>query len=469
MVTDLCSTDHVTIDILPDDVLLEIFHCCRLGGMSKFNVTWEWEKLVHVCRRWRHLVFASPRHLDLRLVCTPRTRARKMLDIWPPIPIIINYSHNLRPKRSISNVLAALKYRDRIREIRLGDLTSSQLERFAAATQKQFPALTFLEFGSHDEMARALPLDFLGGAASRLHIARLHGIPFPTFPHVFLSSRDLVELQLRDIPMNGHVSPMAMVTGLTALIHLQKLSIEFQSPKSPINPTRLPCPGKRVVLPSLTQFWFRGISEYLEDLIGRIHAPLLHYVNITLFDQLIFHLPQLVQFINQSETLESLNQAEMVFGGHDVMLTFCSPGKVVGLILRISCNDLVWQVSLLACVCSRLFRLVSSVEQLDLHEDENSQPHWQDAIDVTQWLALFRPFSAVKTLRLSKETRALQSLVLRAMREFTGESLTQVLPRLRDLFVEGLQLYSPIHESVELFHAARRRSDNAVAVHRWVR
>ncbi|KAH9992750.1 hypothetical protein BJV74DRAFT_395509 [Russula compacta] len=125
--------DHVTIDILPDDVLFEIFHCCRLGGMRKFDVTWEWEKLVHVCRRWRHLAFASPRHLDLRLVCTPRTRTREMLDIWPPIPIIINYSHNPRPKRSISNVLAALKHHDRIREIRLGDLTSSQLERVRVA------------------------------------------------------------------------------------------------------------------------------------------------------------------------------------------------------------------------------------------------------------------------------------------------------------------------------------------------
>ncbi|KAH9980529.1 hypothetical protein BJV74DRAFT_101928 [Russula compacta] len=161
--------------------------------MSKFDVTWEWEKLLHVCRRWRYLVFASPRHLDLRLVCTLRTRAKEMLDIWPAIPIIINYPHNPGPNRSISNVTNVLEHHGRVCEIRLGDLTSSQLEEFTAATQKQFPELTFLEFGSRDAMARALPLDFLGGSAPRLHIARLHSVPFPTLPHVLLSSKDLVE------------------------------------------------------------------------------------------------------------------------------------------------------------------------------------------------------------------------------------------------------------------------------------
>ena len=466
MTTDWCSTGHVTIDILPDDILLEIFHFCQLEGMSKFDVTWEWEKLVHVCRRWRHLVFASPRHLDLRLVCTLRTRAREMLDIWPAIPIIINYSNDPGPKRSISNVIDALEHHDRVCEIRLGDLTSSQLEGFAVATQKQFPRLTFLEFGSRDAMAQALPLDFLGGAAPRLHITRLHGVPFPTLPHVLLSSRDLVELRLWDIPMNGHISPMAMVAGLSALTHLQKLSIEFRSPKSPIRPARLPRSRKLVVLPSLTQFWFRGISEYLEDLFGRIHAPLLDYVDVTLFNQLIFHLPRLVQFINRSEMLKLPKQAEMVFGNHDVMLTFCSPGRIVDFILRISCNDLDWQVSSLSQVCSQLFRLVSSVEQLDLHENESSRPRWQDDLESTQWVELFHPFGAVKTLRLSKET---QSLVLRAMREFTGEMFTEVLPRLHDLFVEDLRPPQPIQESIEPFLTACRRSDNAVAVHHWER
>ncbi|KAH9980528.1 hypothetical protein BJV74DRAFT_101934 [Russula compacta] len=266
--------------------------------------------------------------------------------------------------------------------------------------------------------------------------------------------------------MNGHISPMAMVAGLSALTHLQKLSIEFRSPKSPIRTTRLPRSRKRVILPSLTQFWFRGIGEYLEDFMGRIHAPLLDYVDVTLFNQLIFHLPRLVQFINWSEMLKLPNQAEMVFGSHDVMLTFCSPGRIVDFILRISCNELDWQVSSLSQVCGQLFRLVCSVEQLDLHENESSRPRWQDDLDATQWVELFQLFSAVKTLRLSKET---QSFVLRAMREFTGENLTEVLPQLHDLFVEDLRPSQPIQESIKPFLAACRRSDNAVAVHRWER
>ncbi|KAH9968522.1 hypothetical protein BGW80DRAFT_1337992, partial [Lactifluus volemus] len=31
---------------------------------------WKWHRLVHVCRRWRHIIFDSPRSLDLQLFCT---------------------------------------------------------------------------------------------------------------------------------------------------------------------------------------------------------------------------------------------------------------------------------------------------------------------------------------------------------------------------------------------------------------
>jgi hypothetical protein len=31
-----------------------------------------WQVLVHVCRRWRSIVFGSPRRLNLQLFCTSR-------------------------------------------------------------------------------------------------------------------------------------------------------------------------------------------------------------------------------------------------------------------------------------------------------------------------------------------------------------------------------------------------------------
>jgi hypothetical protein len=40
-----------------------------------------WQTLVHVCRRWRTLVFGSPLFLKLELVCTVKTPARDTLDV----------------------------------------------------------------------------------------------------------------------------------------------------------------------------------------------------------------------------------------------------------------------------------------------------------------------------------------------------------------------------------------------------
>jgi hypothetical protein len=56
---------------------------------TEFQNVNEWHTLVHVCRRWRDLVFASPRRLNLRLLCRKDTPVREMLDIWPALPIVI--------------------------------------------------------------------------------------------------------------------------------------------------------------------------------------------------------------------------------------------------------------------------------------------------------------------------------------------------------------------------------------------
>lgn len=75
------------IDVLPDEVLLEIFEL----NLKMMNSTLgsrgarAWKLLIHVCRRWRNLVFRSPRRLKLRLYCTPETPARKTLVVWPSL------------------------------------------------------------------------------------------------------------------------------------------------------------------------------------------------------------------------------------------------------------------------------------------------------------------------------------------------------------------------------------------------
>jgi len=76
--TELHRADRLypwmTINVLPDNVLLDTFEF-YLGkddadGFDDNHNYDGWQTLVHVCGRWRCIMFASPHHLDLKLYCT---------------------------------------------------------------------------------------------------------------------------------------------------------------------------------------------------------------------------------------------------------------------------------------------------------------------------------------------------------------------------------------------------------------
>ena len=67
----------VTIDVLQDDVLLEVFDSYR-KLVIQIDGMWNWQPLLHVCRRWRYLVLESPRRLDLQIKCGRSTPTRKL-------------------------------------------------------------------------------------------------------------------------------------------------------------------------------------------------------------------------------------------------------------------------------------------------------------------------------------------------------------------------------------------------------
>jgi hypothetical protein len=113
----------IPIDVLPDDVLLEIFDF--YANVHEFKARTDgWQSLVHVCRRWRSLVFESPRRLNLQLYCTP---ARGTLDIWPALPLII--VANMASPSGTDNVIAALEQSNRVRKVTLVYPAAWQLEK----------------------------------------------------------------------------------------------------------------------------------------------------------------------------------------------------------------------------------------------------------------------------------------------------------------------------------------------------
>ena len=379
--------------MLPDDVLLTIFDFFTIkSGLSKKN-TEKWQSLVHVCRRWRNAVFESPRRLNLRLVCTDKTPARDTLDVWPPLLLHIRCYIGY-PMESVDNVAAVLERSKRVVEIHFQHLSSSQLERALAALQEPFPGLMHLVLLLDDESQDTVPLlpdSFLGGSASRLRLLSLEGIPFPGLPKLLLSATHLVHLFLASIPHSGYIPPEVMVTVLSTLTGLEDLTLNFQSPQSfPDWASRHQFPSTRFVLPVLRSFCFKGVGEYLEDLVAHIDAPQLDILEITFFNQILFDTPQLMQFISRTPRLKALEKAHLSFYSRAAVVKLSmQTSNPPWLSVVILCEELDWQVSSLEQVCTLCFPPLSILE--DLYISRHSEPDRQDDIEDGLWLELLHP------------------------------------------------------------------------------
>jgi hypothetical protein len=351
--------------------------------------------------------------------------------------------------------MAALEHRNRVRSISLSWI-SIPLENLVAVMEEPFPELESLSL-SKEGTVLVLPNTFLGGSAPRLRSLHLTGIPFPTLPRLLLSSNDLVNLSLSRIPRNGYISPEAMATCVSASTSLTKLSIGFISPASRPDPTtRPPPPLTRAILPALTKFQFHGVSEYLEDLMSRIEAPLLDVMKITFFNQLVFDIQQLTRFISHAPALMSYSAVIGIYANY-VEMTFwarsrSSIHKTFSFI--IFCGAVDWQVSSVAQICNQLSFILSSIDQLDI---DNWRSIWKVDMDDTQWLELLQPFTAVQTLRLLSDN--IESLVWPALRGLSGELATQVLPALEELQLSGYQVSERYNWP---FIVARQHSDHPV-------
>jgi hypothetical protein len=283
-----------------------------------------WHTLVHVCQRWRNVVFSSPRRLKLQLLCMYGRPVTEMVNIWPELPIIVVDSGKPTVD-DVENFIAALKLNHRVSRISLWDVPNSALEIFVAAMQLPFPALTELDIWSDksDDVEPVISDAFLGGSAPRLRDLSLDGIPFLALPRLLLSTTDLVRLDLENIPHSGYISPGEMVSCLSTLTRLDRLSLGFRSPLSrPSQASRHPRPPTRAVLPVLTRLHFNGVTEYLEDFVARIDVPLLRDVSITFFNQLVFDIVQLPKFLHRIDGFAVLDSANVVLRADSISVTF---------------------------------------------------------------------------------------------------------------------------------------------------
>jgi hypothetical protein len=392
-----------------------------------------------------------------------------MLDVWPPLPLVIR-SHYIQDHvaiQNVDNIVAVLEHKNRVCHIYIIDISSSHLKKVLVAMQEPFPELTHLTLWSKEKSVAVLPDPFLGGSAPHLRFLDFHCIPFPGLPKLLLSAPHLTDLRLDYIPHSGYVSPEAMATALSTLTSLGNLRLEFESPLSlPDRASTRPTPLKRFVLPVLTKFVFKGVGEYLEDLVVRIDAPLLKRLGITFFNQILFDTPQLLQFISRTSELKAPEEARVYFGSFAAMVDFSSRASDYrDLRVTIRCKISDWQVSSLEQVCTWCLPPLSSLEDLYISESPYWPPDWQDNIENSLWLELFQPFTAAKNLYLSKE---FAPRIVPSLQDLVGERATEVLPTLQNIFLEGLETSGPIQEGIQQF-VARRQASHAMVISHWDR
>ena len=405
----------MTIGVLSDKLLLGIFRYYLDASPH------HWLRLVHICTKWRRIVFASQRALHLRLFCTRGTRVLSTLDCWPTLPIVVCFegSPALDPDPEDEvNITAALKQSGRVSSISL-IVTSSFLETFSTI-KEPFSNLEDLVLLSRDSAQLTLPSTFRCGPCLRsLHLTK---VAFPAHMQLLYSSRNLVDLQLHEIV---NFAPEAFVNALSQMDQLRYLSLHFLSRADSFHS---PFPsGER---PALTHFDLREINTYSEGLVTRINAPGLRDIEITFFDKRIFYVPKLLEFVDRIKMQKSPRWADILSSERAISISLTQQGAPTRLRLRVLCKTSRLQPFCVAQICTFFSAFLFRVEDIRISTTQLSSA--QDDNNCEQWLRTIRQFSGAKWLHIAGEhlTNVVRALQLSDKRRET------VLPVLHKICIQ---------------------------------
>jgi hypothetical protein len=292
-------------------------------------------------------------------------------------------------------------------------------------------------------------------------------------PILLFSTSDLVTLNLFDVPILGYISPKRMVACLAALPKLEVFAITCKD--IDFRPPRIrPPPVTRPILPALTKFQFRGVFEYLEDLVAQIDAPQLERVSISYLDRPDnFQITQLSEFIDRSigPELTPSRHAHVSFQSTEVTITLSRDYETyqgrdqrsIATTISHEVTVLDWaQVSDGARVLSQFSAALSTVVYLELEAKFKKEDAYSAGAYDVEWLHLLRHFPVMQALHVSSMELAVEVLVslLKALLgDITAEMATEVLPSLGLIYLEGVPA-----SSLEKIVTIRRFSDHPITV-----
>jgi len=435
---------NISIHILDDDSLVNIFNLCRpnvfeedeYGGIQWCAWVQErwWYQLVKVCRRWRYLILGSTSHLGLCLVCTRGTPVVDMLAHSPPLPLIIDHddkNHDLTAEDE-EGIMFAFRHRNRVRRIFLV-MPAPCLQKLITAMGDQFPMLEDLhmETPPHHDARLALPSTF---KAPQLRMLVLNHFVSPIGSPLLTTAVRIVSLSLRWVHPSTNLYPNHLFPALSCLPQLQNLEISFSSPVPNNREIERQLLGMPIIphiaLPNLRFFHFVGVSAYLEALLSHMNAPLLKTLRVAFFNQLSFSVPHFCQFLTATENLRS-SRVDFLFYHKAVAVFLFVSAPSPTLHFRVGCDHLDWQVSSMAQIFSVLSPSSSAVVDLTLdYRSHTLSSEWHNQAHPTQWRQLLGSFRNVETLRVHG---GLVGELSRCLALDHGEPPSEILPQLKTL------------------------------------
>ncbi|KAI0258617.1 hypothetical protein BC834DRAFT_1036281, partial [Gloeopeniophorella convolvens] len=235
----------------------------------------QWFELVpaHVCRRWRQIILAHPKYLDLRVVLCDTSEhlrphsAAEILRHSPLFPIKAVYTKASSPPSFRNDMISMLGHLNRVRDLRLL-LGVKILGTFLSKTKGSTPELEKLELSCLDlRSPLILPVTFFLSNTPRLCTLKLSYVDIP----VFISS-NVVELTFR-VYSGKRDWLEKFVLALCSLSRLEILRLD--SPSQVSNSSAYNRPWS---LAKLRQLEFTGHGSYLEAALGSVNAPLLSHL-----------------------------------------------------------------------------------------------------------------------------------------------------------------------------------------------
>lgn len=420
-----------TINHLPDELLVEIFDFYRqdkLDNVSNYqwwSIKLEWFKLIHVCKRWRTVLFASSSRLDLRLVLPQKGGHMKTITSrhFPPLPIDIHYNCTRRsiPPNDMSRILSALKRPDRIRRIAFIG-TKAILGKLLKVTNCPLPALESVEIRDSSNGTLYIPATFAKGSHLHLQTLKLDRIFLLSISRLLSSVPALTCLYLLLIHTNvGPPPAMLLLSHLQGMPYLRRLDLELTMSmgelSQPTNST------ENFTLSKLTSFRYRGHSAFLNTLIAGFTAPSLREIDIRLRGSAPFPVPHLSRFIDDIE--ERCHAVQVILEQTFSRVSLLGSSEYVGYHsphFRL-CSHLVPE-SIMQMNSAFLSKLITT-DELSVIFLDNAEAEQ----DVIPWRRFLLQFPSVKVLRLYRTNYC---RVASALHQDHGDNLA-FLPALKEI------------------------------------